>query len=217
MSQQNRKTVYLKGYLYWVKVLDAPKPNFDGDAREWTFEFEPDAESMATLTENGLEDRVKDKRSKKNYEDREPFIILRRGEFKVDGDRNDKIRVVDAANEEWNSKTKIGNKTLADVKVQIVDWGPRKKKGIYPLAIRILELVPYVPNEFAPLSEDDPHYKAAKAKNDAFERDFGVTNDDNQESAPEETEEFGETQEQSEQDANESVERDNELDDEVPV
>ena len=208
MSQQNRKTVYLRGYLYWVKVLDAPRPNFDGDAREWTFEFEPDAESMDTLRENGLDDRVKDKRNKKGYEEREPFIILRRGEFKTDGDRNDKIRVVDAANETWPSKTKIGNKTLADVKVQIVDWGPRKKKGIYPLAIRVLELVPYIPNEFAPLSEDDPHYQAAKQRHDEFERDFGVTNDDHQESAPEETEDEPIEEEAPEQDP---------LDDDVPV
>ena len=210
MSEQKRKTVYLRGYLYWVKILDSPRPNYDGDAREWTFEFEPDEESVALLEENGVGDRLRDRSDKKNYEDRKPFLILRRGEFKTDGEANEKIRVVDAANQEWSSRTKIGNRTLADVKVQIVDWGARKKKGIYPLAIRVLELVPYIPNEFEPLPEDDPHYIAAKSKDDQFRKDFGLDEDANA------IEEDEESQEQVEKDAKEKVGRDNQLDDEIP-
>lgn len=207
MSEQKRKTVYLQGYLYWVKILDAPRPNYDGDAREWTFEFEPNEDSVALLQEHGVDDRLRDRKNKKGYEEREPFIILRRGEFKADGERNEKIRVVDAANNAWNTSEKIGNRTLADVKVQIVDWGARKKKGIYPLAIRILELVPCVLNEFAPLPEDDPHYIAAKSKNDQFRKDFGLDEDEN--STPDEPEENEPEQENDTQE--------DPLDDDVPV
>jgi hypothetical protein len=188
MSEAKRKTVYLRGTLYWVKILDAPRPNFDGDAREWTMEFEPDAESKAILVENGVGDRLRDRKGKKGYEDRNEFIILRRNEFKTDGTRNDKIRVVDAANQEWHSSTKIGNGTTADVKVQIVDWGPRKKMGIYPLAVRVLDLVSYTVNEFEALPDDDPRVKAAKAKDAEFRKDFGIADDDQSE-APNEPEE----------------------------
>jgi hypothetical protein len=151
-------------------------------------------------------DRLRDRRGKKGYEDREPFIILRRNEFKVDGSRNEKIRVVDAANSEWNSHSKIGNGTTADVKVQIVDWGPRKKSGIYPLAVRVLDLVSYVQNEFPELPEDDPHVKAAKAKDAEFRRDFGIADDDDK---------FGDS-EQPESVDEETPEQDP-LDDDVPV
>jgi len=213
MSEQRRKTVYLKGLIYWVKILDAPKPNFDGDAREWTFEFEPDEDSKAVLEENGLLGRLKDGKKKdgtirKNYEGRKPFLILRRGEFKTTGEANEKIRVVDAANQDWNKHVKIGNGTLADVKVQIVDWGPRKKEGIYPLAVRVLELIPYVPNEFEPLPDDDPHVQAVRAKDAEFRKDFGL--DDPEEPEPELEAEAPESPSYPDEQADE-------LDDEAPV
>ena len=193
MSEQKRKTVYLQGKLFWFKAQGAPRPNYDGDAREWTFEFEPNENSVSLLEDNKVGDRLRDRRDKKGYENREPFLILKRGEFKKDGTRNDKIRIVDAANQTWPESTKIGNESIADVKVQIVDYGPRKKKGIYPLAVRVLELVPYEPQEFEPLAEDDPRVKAAKDKfgtEEQFRKDFDLEEDDEQEQEdiPEESE-----------------------------
>lgn len=177
-----RTTVFLHGRLYWAKIFGTPRPNYDGDAREWTLEFEPDAASTAELQKHGLGDRIKDKRHKKGYEDRAPFIILRRNEFKVDGERNDPIRVVAADGNDWPSNTLIGNETEADVKAVVVDYGPRKKSGIYPLAIRVLEFVPYKREEFAPLPEDDPRRQAAAARREAedkqFKADFGMDDDE---------------------------------------
>lgn len=181
MSEQKRVTEYMRGRIFWAKIFGAPRPNYDGDAREWTFEFEPDENGVETLEEHGLEDRLKDKRDKKGYEDREPFLILKRKEFKYDGDRNEHIRVVDAQNQPWSGNALIGNETVVDVKVTIVDYGPRKKKGIYPTAIRVLDLVPFVPQEFAPLDEDDEYVQAAKEQKDTFARDFGLEDDDEEE------------------------------------
>lgn len=222
MSEQKRKTVYLQGKLFFAKVLDAPRPNYDGDAREWTFEFEPDEASVEVLREHELADRLKTGRKqdgtmRKNYENRNPFLILRRGEFKTTGERNDKIRVVDSANQEWSSRMKIGNETVADVKVQIVDWGPRKKKGIYPLAIRIhdAEYVPYVPQEFDALPDDDPNVQAARARDDEFRRDFGLADQPEEQEEPEA--EIETIPDPTGIDDTEETPDEDPLDDEVPV
>lgn len=183
-----RTTLYLSGKLYWAKVFGNPRPNYDGDAREWTFEFEPDEDSVEQLEELGLDDRLRDRSDKKGYEGRGKFIILKRKEFKVDGEKNEHIRVVDAANQNWDSNKLLGNGTTADVKVTVVDYGPRKKEGIYPVAIRVLDLVEYQQDEFAPLSDDDPRKKAAKAKrqvtDDQFNKDFGIEEEEEEEPAP---------------------------------
>lgn len=167
-----RTTLYLRGKLYWAKIFGNPRPNYDGDAREWTFEFEPDEDSVELLEEHDLDDRLKDKRDKKGYENRKKFIILKRSEFKVDGDKNDHIRVVDADNQAWNGAL-IGNETVADVKVTVVDYGPRKKKGIYPVAIRVLDHVAFERDEFEPLPEDDVRRKKAAARRSTIAEDFG--------------------------------------------
>lgn len=180
-----RTTIYLRGKLYWAKIFGAPRPNYDGDAREWTFEFEPDEDSVAELEDQGLEDRLKDKSGKKGYENRKPFLILRRNEFKYDGSPNEHIRVVDADNQEWKGGL-VGNGSEADVKLTIVDYGPRKKKGAYPTAIRILTHVPFEREEFPELDKNDERRKAARSKREVsdeqFARDFGVE----QEPTPEE-------------------------------
>lgn len=185
-----RTTLYLRGKIYWAKILGNPRPNYDGDAREWSFEFEPDEDSVAQMEEAGVGNKLRDPSKKKGYDGRGEYVILRRGEFKVDGSENDPIRVVDAANGAWDSKTFIGNETLADVKVTVVDYGPRKKMGMYPVALRILELVPYEPKEFSDLPSDDPRLKAAKSKrqvtDEQFNKDFGIE-DEAEEEAPKPT------------------------------
>lgn len=166
-----RTTLYLHGKLYWAKIFGAPRPNFDGDAREWTFEFEPDDESMQELEEHDLGDRVKDKSHKKGYEGRRPSMTLKRNEFKFDGEKNDHIRVVDAAGQPWGNSL-LGNETEADVKVTVVDYGPRKKAGIYPVAIRVLDHVEFEREEFAPLPEDDKRRQKAAARKQVQQEDF---------------------------------------------
>ena len=180
-----RTTLYLHGKIYWAKIFGAPRPNYDGDAREWTFEFEPDEDSMEQLREHGVGDRVKDKSHKKGYEGRKPSMTLKRNEFKFDGEKNEHIRVVDADNAPWPDNVLIGNGSDVDVKVNVVDYGPRKKSGVYPQAIRVLELEEFEREEFAPLPQDDERRQRAaskrKAEHDEFKKDFGIEDDEDEE------------------------------------
>jgi len=176
-----RTTLYLHGKLYWAKIFGKPRPNYDGDANEWTFEFEPDEDSVRQLEGAGIGDRLKDKRGKKGYEGREPYLTLKRSELTKDGEKNEHIRVVDADNKNWNGG-QLGNLTEADVKVTVVDYGPRKKHGVYPVAIRVLEHVAYEPDEFKPLADSDPRRKRAAERRgtelEEFNKDFGIDDDD---------------------------------------
>lgn len=159
----NATIVYASGKLYWPKIVgeNALVPNYDGDAREWTFEFEPDDTTF--LKEHGLLDRLKDKEDAKNP-DKGRFILLRKPEFKHDGEKNEPYRIYDKDNQPWGDEL-IGNGTEADLKLRIVDWGRGKKSGIYAVAIRVTNHVPYASNEFAGMDGDNEPKKApAKAK-----------------------------------------------------
>lgn len=204
-----RETVYLSGKVYWAKIFGSPRPDYNGDKREWTFEFEPDDASLAVLEEHGLGDRLKDGRRqdgtmRPGYENRRKFIYLRRDEFDFEGKPNEHIRVVDAANQEWDGKL-LGNETVVDVKTNIVDYGRGKKKGIYPQALRVLELVPYTSNDFAPLDESDPRVKKAKESRGTpdFHKDFDI-----EETSPEP---------QTTDSDNEAPATDDDLNDDVPL
>lgn len=214
MSEQKRVTEYMRGRIHWAKIFGAPRPNYDGDAREWTFEFEPDDNGVETLRKHGLSDRLRERRDKKGYEERGPFLILKRKEFKVDGTPNEHIRVVDARNQTWGDNRLIGNDSLADVKVTIVDYGPRKKKGIYPVAIRVLELVPYQRQEFEPLDDDDEYVRAVEKQEDTFRQDFGL--EDEEEDVPFETEEE-EPEPEKPRRGRKAKLAEGELDDDVPL
>ena len=170
---RKRDTVYLHGTVNWAKIFGPPRPNYDGDAREWTIEFTPDDDGRELLAEHGLTERLK---TSKKEPDRPTYLILRRDEFNFEGKPNDPIRVVDAANQPWDEKKLLGNGTEVDFKINIVDYGKGKNKGIYPQAIRVLELVPYVSEEFKPLDSEDPRVKKAKesTRTTSFEEDFGI-------------------------------------------
>src|SRR6185312_15230097 len=137
-------TVYATGKLYWAKILGKPVTNYDGDGREWTYQFVPD--DVSFLKEHRLLDRLKED-SKWIIEGQ--FLNLKKPELNSEGEKNDPIRVYDSDNNEWDRTKHIGNGSTADVKLTIADWGKTKKKSIWTAAIRITDLVPYVSNEFA--------------------------------------------------------------------
>lgn len=136
-----RVTVFVPGTIYWAKIIGAPRPNYDGDAREWSYDLVPDDTTF--LKEQRLLDRLK--------EGKEPmkgdFIRLKKPEFTKDGDKNEPIRIYNSNNEAWDDKL-LGNGTRVVAKLQIVDWGKGKKKSIYTQALRVEELVPYESNAF---------------------------------------------------------------------
>jgi len=77
--------------------------------------------------------------------------------LKADGEPADPIRIVNANNERWGNDL-IGNGSMVDAKFVVKDYGKGRKKGMYIRAIRVLELVPYVPQDFAPLTSDDEFF-----------------------------------------------------------
>lgn len=161
-NTNNATTVFAKGRIFWAKILGdrALHPTYDGDARQWAFEFEP--EDTEFLKEAGLLDRLKDKEDAKNP-DKGEFLVLKKPELNRDGEKNEPIRVYDADGEPWPEDKLIGNGSKADVKLRIVDWGRGKRKSIYTTAIRITDLVPYISDEFAAMDENDEAPKKKKA------------------------------------------------------
>jgi hypothetical protein len=163
-----KATEFLTGKLYWAKVLGEPRPNFAKDGREWAFEFEPDEKGVQILKKHKLADRLKDK-----YEDRGKFLTLRKPEFNKDGNPNPPIRVYDSEDNEWDKTKLIGNGTRAHLKIDIRDYGVGKKKGIYPAAIRVVDLVQFESSEFGAMDVPDGDRPAT----DDFKKDFGLDDD----------------------------------------
>lgn len=156
-----KDTVYVTGTLYWAKIVGdrALHPNYEGDAREWSYEFEPDDTSF--LKDHGLLDRLKEPRGD-NPGNRGPYLVLKKPELNKDGEKNTPIRIYDGEDQPWGEDRLIGNGTKADVKLDIRDWGRGKKKSIFTTAIRITDLVPFESNEFAGMNKND--VKAAPKK-----------------------------------------------------
>ena len=130
--------------------------SFTGE-REWNVDVTPDAEGKALLKKLGIADRLR--QPKEGDSRTEPFLSFRHKEMKADGTKAEPIRIVDANNDAWDGRL-IGNGSQVDVKFVVKDYGVGKKKGVYIRAIRVLDLVPYVSQDFAPLSSDDEFFSA---------------------------------------------------------
>lgn len=165
-----KKTEFISGKFYWAKILGEPVPNYERSAREWTLEFEPDDAGVAVIKSHKLEDRLKSK-----YEDegRGKFLTLKKAEFNRDGNPNAPIRVYDAEDREWDRTKLIGNGSAGDIKLDIRDYGVGRKKGIYPVAIRVTELVPYQSSEFGGMDKQDAPVRKTTDKEE-FNKDFGL-------------------------------------------
>lgn len=156
-------TEFVKGTIYWAKIVGdkALHSNYDGDSRQWAFEFVP--EDVEFLKKHKLLDRLKDKEDPKNP-DKGEYLNLRKPEFTKAGDKNEPIRIYTKDNEPWDDRL-IGNGSKADVKLKIADFGPGKKKAIYTQAIRVTDLVSYESDEFAAMDDgEDRKPKRGKDK-----------------------------------------------------
>ena len=158
---------YLRGKAYYAKVLGNPVDNYNKDGKEWTIELEPDDVSKKRLKDLKLDDRV----TKGENKDR---ILFRQREKRADGEVNKAITVVDANNRPWPQDKLIGNGSIVDIKIKVKDYGKGKKLGVYPQAIRVLEHVEYVRQEFAPLNEEDQFWKEDPTATPDFNQDFGL-------------------------------------------
>lgn len=176
----SKAVVFISGKLSWAKVLGDPVVNYNKDGREWTFEVEPNEAGLQVLIKHDLADRIKGKGynvgTKGQHKDRAPFIQLKRTEFSKDGTANQPIRIYDADDETWDGTVLIGNGSSADVKLDIRDYGVGKKKGVYPVAVRVTEHIPYASSEFGGMDGDDDDVSAPSKtkKKDTLKEDFGL-------------------------------------------
>lgn len=187
----SKATEFLSGVLSWAKVIGDPVPNYNKDGREWTFELQLDEPSIQKLLKHGLGDRIKGKGynlgTKGQHKDRDPFIQFKKPEFNREGEPNKPIRIYDADDNFWDPQLNergeptnlIGNGSTGDVKVDIRDYGVGKKKGIYPGAIRVTNLVEFErTSEFGAMNSDDNEDKPArKARKNTVADDFNLDDD----------------------------------------
>lgn len=151
---------YVRGKVYWARVLGDPVLNYNKDGKEWKLDFVPNEEGLETIKKLGIEGRLKEDK-KGNMPGK--FLHFKQSELrKPDKDgvvkKNDPIKVVDSDNKPWDQNTLIGNGSDADVKFEVVDYGAGKFAGIYIRGLRVLKLVPYEAQEFRPLEEDDEFF-----------------------------------------------------------
>jgi hypothetical protein len=127
---------------------------------------------MTLLKKLGIADRLRDPKEGDAREER--FLSFRHREFKADGNKADPIRVVEAKGAEnvpWDGRL-IGNGSVVEAKFVVKDYGVGRKKGVYLRAIRVLDLVPYVAEDFAPLSSDDEFFSTNEATAPSAGDDF---------------------------------------------
>lgn len=167
------QTYVIRGELNWAKVLGDPVMNDFAKERQWSVDVSPNEEGLKLLKRLKLGNKIKDPKA---GEKRGEFIAFRQSEFKKDGSPNDPITITDLQGNPWPANKKIGNGTIADVKFSYTDFGTTK--GNYIKAIRVLSHVPYVKEEFAPLSEDDEFFAgtAGEAAQDDVNEPDGVDN-----------------------------------------
>ena len=156
------QTVVIRGKTMYAKILGDPVLNYSKDGKEWKTDIVIDKDTVKQLKSLGVGDRVK---SKDDYIDGQSYITLKQPELQKSGKANDPIEVVDIKGAAWDQGNLIGNLSDVDVKVNIVDYGVGKKRGIYIKKMRVLNLVPYEKNDFAPITEDDPFFENVKQSN----------------------------------------------------
>jgi hypothetical protein len=150
---QKYTTHIIRGQLFWAKVLGQPIKNDYTGTRQWSVDVSPNADGLAELKRLKLTPKIKENSKTKGQG---KYIAFRQEEFKKDGSPNDPIQITDIQGNPWPENVKIGNGSVGDVKFSYTDFGTTK--GNYIKAIRILKHVPYVAQEFAPLSEDDEFF-----------------------------------------------------------
>lgn len=170
------QTVELRGTISFAKILGDPVLSYDKSYKEWTLDVVINEDTAKELKGYGIADKVK---RKENYLEGSPFLTFKQKEFRADGTTANKpIEVVDIFGKPWDQDKKIGNGSVVDIRFRVVDYGPGKKKGMYPAKIRVLDLVPYEGEGFTKLNEEDEYFRKAVAQQEEevkeFRKDFDL-------------------------------------------
>lgn len=140
----------IRGRARWAKILGAPQNGYKSTAeknKEWSFEVEPDEDSLLALRQQGFEDRLKEKDGVITFK-------FKRKAYKVDGTAAKKIAVVDRKGQAWDQDTLIGNGSILNVKYNIRPWKDGDGQSADVLAVQVYELVPYEGGEQFPIDDD---------------------------------------------------------------
>ena len=158
MAKDN--VIVLRGELHWAKVIGKARPHTGNPKYDkgpyWSLDLTPNAASRKLMEKHGITEKLREPTSEKD-DRKETFLSLRVLENKSNGEKNDPPRVYDVQGKPWGTNL-IGNGSIGDVKVKIVDYGKGVQKGVYLQALRVLDLVPYESTEFEPLDEDDEFF-----------------------------------------------------------
>lgn len=158
------KVIVIRGRLDWAKLTGDARP-YTGNPKYdkgpfWSTDITPDAKSRKLMEEAGIADKLREPKGEKDTRT-ETFLTLRQLLKKKDGTNNKPPLIVNIQNQPWGDAL-LGNGTIADIKVKVVDYGAGSDKGAYIQSIRILQHVPYDGGSaFDELSEDDEFFAAA--------------------------------------------------------
>lgn len=151
--------IVIRGRLDWAKLTGPARPHTGLKKYDkgpfWSVDVTPDAKSRILMEKHGITDKLREPQGKD--ERVESFISLKVLENRSDGTKNEPPKIVNIRGEKWDGSL-IGNGSIADVKVKVVDYGKGSDKGCYLQAVRVLELVPYEAKEFEDLDDDDEFF-----------------------------------------------------------
>jgi hypothetical protein len=127
----------------------------------WSVDLVPDSKSLKLMESFGITEKLKKDKKDKDHHDGKQFLGLRHLLRRKDGTENKPIPVKDIEGNLWDPDVNIGNCSIGDVKIKVVDYGVGSDKGTYIQALRVLKHVPYEKDDFEPLSEDDEFFAGA--------------------------------------------------------
>lgn len=186
MAKDN--VIVLRGELYYAKVLGKARPHTGNPKYDkgpyWSVDIIPDAASRSLMKTFGITEKLRDPPQGDKAERTQDFLSLRVLENRPDGETNRPPKVVDAQGRDWNENTLLGNGSVADVKVKIVDYGKGVQKGVYLQAIRVLKHIPYESTAFEPLDEDDEYF-AQPSDAEVASSDLNIDDGEELEDVPE--------------------------------
>lgn len=161
----NATFLVLRGKVHWAKIVGAAKPH-TGQAKydkgpKWSVDLTPNDASREKIKIAGIEDKLKKDKPGSKYPRSESFLSLTMLENRSDGKKNKPPVIKDASGRDWGEDVEIGNESVMDIEVKVVDYGDTV--GVYYQKGRVLQHVPYEgggSGDFEPLSEDDEFFGA---------------------------------------------------------
>lgn len=141
--------------MYWAKIIGNPRPNYQKDGTEWSFDLALTDVAKKQLKDAGVSSYFKDV-----GDDRGTFIHLKRNGTKKDPADETKrvpakaISVVDHHGNPWDGRL-VGNGSTVNVIVAFNEYGDKVKKiQVSPLSIQVWDYVEYQPKSQFPVKKD---------------------------------------------------------------